>query len=77
MTNNEIMTQTIAAEIAAKHIQKNQLAENLHIADSNLGRRLRNEVPWTLHELDIVATTLGLTFWELIQLAEARSKRTY
>lgn len=76
MTNTTAVTRAIEAELAAAHVTKNQLADSLGIARSNLLRRFNGEVPWTVDEVEAVATVTGISFWDLMDRAKQRATQT-
>jgi hypothetical protein len=76
MNNTTAITRAIEAELAAAHVTKNQLADQLGIARSNLLRRFNGEVPWNVNEVEIAANCTGLSLWELMSRAEMRANTT-
>lgn len=76
MSNTTAITRAIEAELAAAHVTKNQLADQLGIARSNLLRRFNGEVPWNVNEVEIAANCTGLSFWELMDRAKQRATQT-
>lgn len=76
MTNTTAVTRAIEAELAAAHVTKNQLADRLGIARSNLLRRFNGEVPWTVDEVETAATVTGISFWDLMDRAKQRATQT-
>lgn len=76
MTNTTAVTRAIEAELAAAHVTKNQLADSLGIARSNLLRRFNGEVPWTVDEVETAATVTGISFWDLMDRARQRAPQT-
>ena len=76
MNNTTAITRAIEAELAAAHVTKNQLADQLGIARSNLLRRFNGEVPWNVNEVEIAANCPGLSLWELMSRAEMRANTT-
>lgn len=76
MTNTTAVTRAIEAELAAAHVTKNQLADSLGIARSNLLRRFNGEVSWTVDEVEAAATVTGISFWDLMDRAKQRATQT-
>lgn len=76
MTNTTAVTRAIEAELAAAHVTKNQLADRLGIARSNLLRRFNGEVPWTVDEVEAAANVTGISFWDLMDRARQRATQT-
>lgn len=76
MTNTTAVTRAIEAELAAAHVTKNQLADSLGIARSNLLRRFNGEVPWTVDEVEAAAAVTGISFWDLMDRAKQRATQT-
>ena len=76
MTNTTAVTRAIEAELAAAHVTKNQLADSLGIARSNLLRRFNGEVPWTVDEVEAAATVTGISFCDLMDRARQRATQT-
>lgn len=75
MRPTQAINQTIEAEAAASQLTKGQLAETLGIARGNLRNRLNGHIPWNVAELETAANRMGMSFWDLMALAEARSAR--
>ncbi|PJM72368.1 hypothetical protein CS006_10555 [Bifidobacterium primatium] len=73
MSAQECMSQTIEAELAAQKKTKNGLANRLNINRRNLYQRFANEKSWSFGELEVVATFLGMSVWQLVALAASRS----
>ena len=61
--------------MAARKLTKDGLAMCLHIARSNLIRRLSGQKAWTISELDQVAAYLNMPLWDLFEAAENRQQK--
>lgn len=74
MTNSELISKTIEAELAASKVTKNELAKQLGLDRSNLRQRFNGRVPWNVNEIEVTARCVGLSMWQLFNLAEKREE---
>lgn len=67
----EYVTATIRAEVARRRLTQRELAEALGISQQSVHNRLSGKVVIDLHELGIIADTLGVTVESLVRAPES------
>lgn len=79
MNEAQKLSQAVAAQvrivIAARGIRKNELAEPLGITADQVYRKTSGRVPFSIDELDTLASALGVEPWEFIPGAPATPSR--
>lgn len=76
MTMQNIYSRTIEAELAARRKSKNDLAKYIGISRSSLQRRFSGKKVWNLTEIDAAAKFIGLSSYQLNDLAYKRLRET-
>lgn len=60
------VAEAVRVEAARRQITAKRISDETGIARTSLGRRLRGVVPFTLDELDLVASVLGVPIADLL-----------
>ena len=68
----EAVATRVRVVIAEKGLTKKDLAEPLGIGPDQAYRKIRGDVPFSVEDLDIVASVLGVAPWEFFPGAPSR-----
>lgn len=63
-----------ASYTALSHADRRRLLLRLGVSESTLYRRLRTPAQWTVYELSVLRTYLGLTMQDIESLLDAASQ---
>lgn len=66
-TFNELVASNVRVGAAFRHMNQSQLAKAMGISQSTLALRWWGKRPYTLDDLEIIATIFGVMPWELTQ----------
>lgn len=70
----------VRSQMGKKRISQVKLAQQAKLSQNYLSKRLRDEFPFTLDDIENIAAALGLSFTELAvppaDLSETNNKRT-
>lgn len=79
MTATQTLPQAVARRvcvvIAERGLKKKELAEPLGITPDQVYRKTNGDVPFSVEDLDIVASVLGVAPWEFFPGAPSRLSR--
>lgn len=60
--------------MARRRISQVALAEHMGVSQNYVSKRLRDELPFTLNDVEVIARVLGLSFTELAAAAAQHLK---
>lgn len=69
-----ILTETIKAEMAARRITQNDLANAIGITVSTINKKLNGRSDLTVREVECIATALGTDYFALTDIAKRREQ---